>query len=67
MNDLTAQSAVRTAAVRLERDAFLRTLVRELAGSLQEIVGEQEAEGFLSLVGQRIGARLRTGSANAVR
>ncbi len=39
----------------LERDLFLRTLLRELAGTLEEVVGEQEAAGFVSVVGQRVG------------
>ena len=41
--------------VPLERDIFLRTLVRELAGTLQDVVGLTEAAGFVSVVGQRIG------------
>jgi len=39
----------------LERDIFLRTLIRELAGTLEEIVGYEEAAGYISLVGQNIG------------
>lgn len=39
----------------LERDVFLRTLIRELAGTLQEVVGLEEAGGFVSVVGQRVG------------
>jgi hypothetical protein len=39
----------------LERDVFLRTLLRHLAGTLQEVVGLDEASGFVSVVGQRIG------------
>ncbi len=39
----------------LERDVFLRTLVRHLSGALQEVVGLEEASGFVSLVGQRMG------------
>ncbi|WP_206108006.1 methanogen output domain 1-containing protein [Paludisphaera soli] len=45
-------------AVPLERDVFLRTLIRELAGTLQDVVGLTEASGFVSLVGQRIGDRI---------
>lgn len=37
------------------RDFFLRILLRELAGSLEEIVGIPDSEGFISVVGQRIG------------
>lgn len=39
----------------LERDVFLRTLVRELSGTLQDVVGLEEAAGFVSVVGQRMG------------
>jgi predicted ArsR family transcriptional regulator len=41
--------------VPLERDGFLRTLIRELAGTLQDVVGLREASGFVSVVGQNIG------------
>jgi hypothetical protein len=44
--------------VPLERDVFLRTLVRHLAGTLQDVVGLDEAAGFVSLVGQRIGREI---------
>ena len=39
----------------LERDVFLRTLIRHLAGALQDVVGLNEAAGFISIVGQRMG------------
>ena len=38
----------------LERDVFLRTLLRHLAGTLQDVVGINEASGFVSVVGQKI-------------
>lgn len=44
--------------VLLERDGFMRTLLRELSGSLQEVVGIQEASGFVSMVGQRMGEQI---------
>ncbi len=44
--------------VRLERDVFLRSMLRELAGTLQDVVGLDEASGFISVVGQRIGDEL---------
>jgi predicted ArsR family transcriptional regulator len=40
------------------RDEFLRSLVRELSGTLQDVVGLTEASGFVSLVGQRIGEQI---------
>ncbi len=42
----------------LERDIFLRTLLRELSGTLQDVVGLEEASGFVSVVGQRIGDQI---------
>jgi predicted ArsR family transcriptional regulator len=45
-------------AIPLERDVFLRTLIRELSGTLQEVVGLEEASGFISVVGQRIGENI---------
>lgn len=44
--------------ISLERDLFMRTLIRELAGTLQEIVGLEEAAGFISLVGQTMGEEI---------
>lgn len=37
------------------RDQFLRELLRELSGVLEEVVGLREAEGFVATVGGRIG------------
>ncbi len=50
--------SVTAARIPLERDVFLRTLVRELAGTLQDIVGLEEAAGFISVVGQRMGSQI---------
>lgn len=44
--------------VRLDRDVFLRGLLRELAGTLEEVVGLPEAAGFISVVGGRIGEEI---------
>lgn len=46
------------AEVPLERDIFLRTLIRHLAGTLEDVVGLDEASGFVSVVGQRIGEEI---------
>lgn len=45
-------------SIPLDRDLFLRNLLRELAGTLQDVVGLQEASGFVSVVGQRIGDQI---------
>jgi predicted ArsR family transcriptional regulator len=39
----------------LERDVFTRTLIRELSGVLQDVVGLEEASGLVSIVGQNMG------------
>lgn len=39
----------------LERDIFLRSLIRELSGVLEDVVGVKEASGFISVVGQAVG------------
>ncbi len=44
--------------VRLDRDVFLRNLIRELSGTLQDVVGLEEASGFVAMVGQRVGEQL---------
>jgi len=43
------------ATLDLNRDEFLRRLIRELAGTLEDVVGLEEAAGFVSIVGQHIG------------
>ena len=44
--------------VPLERDPFLRSILRELTGTLQDVVGLEEAAGFISVVGQNIGSAI---------
>jgi predicted ArsR family transcriptional regulator len=46
------------ADVPLDRDVFLRQLLRELAGTLENVVGLQEAAGYISVVGGAIGDKL---------
>jgi predicted ArsR family transcriptional regulator len=57
MNKTVSQS-IDTFNLPLERDIFLRTLIRELSGTLQEIVGLEEASGFISVVGERMGSQM---------
>lgn len=40
------------------KDQFLRTLLSELCGILEESVGLEEAEGFIARVGNRIGRKV---------
>lgn len=51
----SAAASVANLNIPLERDVFLRTLVRTLAGTLEEVVGVDEASGYISVVGQSIG------------
>ncbi len=51
-------SEARELGVPLERDGFLRSLLRHLSGTLQEVVGLDDAEGFVSVVGRKIGAEI---------
>lgn len=44
--------------VHLERDVFLRTLIRHLAGTLEDVVGLKDAAGFISVVGQKMGEEI---------
>jgi predicted ArsR family transcriptional regulator len=44
--------------IQLERDVFLRRLLRELAGSLEEVVGLEEASGYISVVGAAMGEQI---------
>lgn len=42
----------------LERDLFTRRLIRELAGTLQDVVGLDDASGYISVVGTAIGEQI---------
>ncbi len=58
MNVALKPASVANLDIPLERDVFLRTLIRELAGTLQDVVGLNEASGFVSVVGQRVGDQI---------
>jgi endonuclease/exonuclease/phosphatase family metal-dependent hydrolase len=53
-----ATAPTKTSEVQLDRDVFLRRLLRELAGTLQDIVGLQEASGYISVVGAAMGEHI---------
>ncbi|CAL8969417.1 MULTISPECIES: methanogen output domain 1-containing protein [Rhodoplanes] len=42
----------------LTHDAFLRRLIRELTGTLQDVVGLEEASGYISTVGAVMGEHI---------
>jgi predicted ArsR family transcriptional regulator len=58
---IPSSAGLDTLDVPLNRDVFVRTLLRHLAGTLQEVVGLEEASGLVSVVGQRIGEEINTG------
>lgn len=43
------------ADIPLTREGFLLQLLRELTGTLQDVIGVDEAAGLIALVGQRVG------------
>lgn len=47
-------------SVPLERDEFVRTLLRELSGTLQDVIGLEDASGFISVVGQKMGSEIES-------
>lgn len=55
---MVTETSINNLDVPLERDLFLRTLLRELSGALQDLVGIEEASGFISVVGQNIGKEI---------
>lgn len=55
---MLSQHGVEQAPIDLNRDLFLRTLIRELAGTLEEVVGLDEASGYISVVGQSMGHQM---------
>jgi hypothetical protein len=55
-----------TLEIPLERDVFLRTLIRHLSAALEEVVGLEEAAGFISIVGQRMGDEIASSYKSAL-
>lgn len=49
---------VQQAKIPLNRDLFLRNLIRELTGALEDVVGLKDASGYISVVGQKIGEEI---------
>jgi predicted ArsR family transcriptional regulator len=52
------QHQVERAEVPLDGDWFMRALLRELAGTLEEVIGLEEASGYMSVVGSALGAAI---------
>ena len=53
-----ATSDIKNLDIPLERDGFLRNLIRELSGLLEDMVGLEQTSGFISVVGQNIGTQI---------
>jgi Methanogen output domain 1 len=58
MSGHSPTQAVSELEVPLDRDGFTRLLIRELSGTLQDVVGLDEASGFISVVAQRMGVHI---------
>lgn len=58
MPELSVLQNAAALRIPLNRDVFLRTLIRELAGTLEDVVGLKEASGFISVVGQNVGDQM---------
>jgi predicted ArsR family transcriptional regulator len=52
---------VRHLDVALDLQGFMRTLLRHLAGTLEEVIGLPEAAGFISVVGQKMADEIGAG------
>lgn len=63
---MTETVRVQDAALPLERDVFLRSLLRELAGTLESVVGVEEASGYISVVGAAIGEQINAAYRSAI-
>lgn len=53
-----AATNAKSADVPLNRDVFLRRMLGELAGTLQDVVGIEEAAGYISVVGVTLGEQV---------
>jgi predicted ArsR family transcriptional regulator len=55
---MSETETVAAAEIGLERDVFLRAVLRELSGTLERVVGLAEASGYISVVGGAIGEQI---------
>jgi predicted ArsR family transcriptional regulator len=58
MHNQDGQQRAHEADISLNRDVFTRTLIRELASTLEDVVGIEEASGYISVVGASIGEQI---------
>ncbi len=57
-NTKVTETTISNLNLPLEREGFFGTLIRELSGTLQDLVGLEEASGFISVVGQTMGREI---------
>ncbi|NJM97668.1 MAG: transcriptional regulator [Phormidesmis sp. RL_2_1] len=62
----SVENTIESLDLPIQRDQFLRTMIRELAGTLQDVVGIDEAAGFLNVVGYRTGEHVNQIYQNAL-
>ena len=65
-HDERADAPAAKASVALDRDVFMRELIRELAGTLEDVIGLEDASGYISVVGQNVGESIDSGYRNAL-
>lgn len=54
----SSTGSVQDLDIALDRDMFFRTLIRGLAGTLEDVVGVRHASGYFSIVGQTVGEHI---------
>ncbi len=59
-------ATVSDAEILLDRDVFLRELLRQLSGTLEQVVGIEAAEGYISTVGSQVGRWIDADYRNAL-
>jgi len=52
---LVSETSITPLDVSLESDLFIRTLFQELSGTLEKVVGTEEASEFISIVAENMG------------
>lgn len=63
----TTETEISALDIPLERDEFMRDLLRHLTGTLQDVVGVDEASGFIAIVGQNMGEQINQSYCEALR
>ncbi|WP_417688872.1 methanogen output domain 1-containing protein [Roseibium sp.] len=61
-----SRTEIGKAELELSATPFFNDIIRELTGALQDVVGQRETEGFISLVGARIGVSINQSYRNAL-